>query len=189
MNNNFFSLKNLKKMGIKIHGNNIKVSKLARIYNPKKLILNDNIRIDDFTILSGKGKIEIGNYVHIGPHCFISSFTNIKFHDFSGLSSGVKLFGSSDDYSGNFMTNPTVPSKYLGTIFGDIILKKHVIIGANSIILPNITLKEGTAVGTSSLINKNTEEWKIYAGNPAKIIKNREKKCIEHELNLINELK
>ena len=182
--NNYFSLNQLKKLGIKIYGDNIKVSKLARIYNPSNLTLHNNIRIDDFTILSGKGNIEIGNYIHIGPHCYISSYTNIKFLDYSGLASGGKLFGSSDDYSGKFLTGPTVPSKFLGTIYGDIILNKHVIIGAGSIILPKIILGEGTAVGSLSLVNKNTEEWKIYAGNPAKIIKNREKKCLEYEINI-----
>lgn len=186
--NNILSLNYLKKIGVKLNGKNIKVSKFARIYNPTKLILNNNIRIDDFTILSGKGNIEIGEYVHIGPYCYISSFTNIKFNNFSGLSSGVKLFGSSDNYSGNYLTNPTVDSKYLGTIKGDIILHKHVIIGSGSIVLPNITLNEGTAIGSLSLITKNTEEWKIYGGVPAKIIKNREKKCIEYEKELMNKI-
>ena len=179
--NNFFSINQLKKMGIKIFGDNIKVSKLSRIYNPNNLTLHNNIRIDDFTILSGKGKINIGNYVHIGPQCFISSYTNIDFDDYTGLSSGVKLFGSSDDYSGKFMTNPTIPSEFLGTITGNINLEKHVIIGANSIVLPNITIKEGTAVGSLSLINKTTEAWKIYAGNPGKIIKDRNKNLLKLE--------
>jgi acetyltransferase-like isoleucine patch superfamily enzyme len=36
-------------------------------------------------------------------------------------------------------------------------------------------------VGSLSMINKNTEAWKIYAGNPGKIIKNREKNCLDYE--------
>lgn len=184
--NNLFSLNYLRKIGVKLNGNNIKVSKFTRIYNPTKLILNNNIRIDDFTILSGKGNIEIDEYVHIGPYCFISSFSNIKFCNFSGLSAGVKLFGSSDDYSGNYLTNPTVNSKYLGTKKGDIILHKHVIVGSQSIVLPNIILKEGTAIGSLSLVTQNTEEWKIYGGVPAKILKNREKKCLDYEKEIIN---
>jgi galactoside O-acetyltransferase len=178
---NYFSLNYLKSLGVKIYGNHIQISKLARIYNPSKLILHDNIRIDDFTILSGRGNIEIGNYVHIGSQCSISSYSNIQFHNYSGISSGVRLFGSTDDYSGKFMTNPTVPPQFLGTTHGDIILHKHVIIGSGSIILPNTILAEGTAVGSLSMINKNTEAWKIYAGNPGKIIKNREKNCLDYE--------
>ncbi len=184
---NYFSLNHLKSIGVKIHGNNIKISKLARIYNPSRLILHDNIRIDDFAILSGRGNIEIGNYVHVGSQCSISSCSTIKLCDYTGISSGVKLFGSSDDFTGNFMTGPLVPSKFIRVTCGDIILNKHVIVGAGSIVLPNTILAEGTAVGSLSLINKNTEAWKIYAGTPAKIIKNREKKCLEYEKCLVDD--
>ena len=52
-------------MGVTIHGENIKISKFVNIYNPKNLILHNNIRIDDFTIISCKGSIEIFNNVHI----------------------------------------------------------------------------------------------------------------------------
>lgn len=178
---NYYSLNSLRKMGIKIIGDNIKISKFARIYNPTKLTLYDNVRIDDFTILSGKGNITLKNYIHIGPYCFLSSYSNIIMNDYTGLSSGVKLFGSSDDYSGKFMTNPTIPSDYLGTKYGDIILNNHSIIGSNSIVLPDINLGEGTAIGTSSLVNKDTLDWHIYGGTPIKIIKERSKDCKKFE--------
>lgn len=178
---NFYSLKSLTKMGVKVLGDNVKISKLARIYNPKKLTIYNNVRIDDFTILSGRGNIILKNYIHIGPFCFLTSYSNIIMNNYSGLSSGVKLFGSSDDYSGNYMTNPTVPSKYLGTKYGDIILNNHSIIGSNSMVLPNITLGEGTAIGSFSLVNKDTNEWYIYGGTPIKVIKERSKKCKNFE--------
>ena len=69
--NNWLSLQYLKKIGVKLFGNNIKVSKYARIYNPSKLILHDNIRIDDFTILSGGGNIELNNYVLDGLFLYL----------------------------------------------------------------------------------------------------------------------
>ena len=190
--NNIYRLSELQRMGIKILGKNIKISKYVRIYNPQNLILHNNIRIDDYTILSGIGQIEIKNYVHIGPQSFITSGSKILLSDFTGLSSGVKLFGSSDNYNGNFMTNPTVPKKFVGTIIGDIILKPHVVIGAGSVVLPNITLGQGSAIGSLSLVNKNTEEWKIYAGSPIKFVKDRKKNCqlleniLIKENNLIN---
>lgn len=178
---NYYSLNSLKKMGVKVFGTNVKISKLARIYNPTNLTIYNNVRIDDFTILSGRGNIILKNYIHIGPFCFITSYSNIIMNNYTGLSSGVKLFGSSDDYSGKFMTNPTIPSNYIGTKYGDIILNNHSIIGSNSIVLPNVTLGEGTAVGTSSLVNKDTNEWTIYGGTPVKIIKERSKECKKFE--------
>jgi len=41
--------------------------------------------------------------------------------------------------------------------------------------MPNIILKEGTAVGTMSLVNKSTEAWSINIGIPAKKIRDRDK--------------
>ena len=45
------------------------------------------------------------------------------------------------------------------------------IIGSGSIVMPNITLEEGVAVGALSFVNKNLKEWAIYFGYPIKFLK------------------
>ena len=186
--NGFYSVEELKNMGVTVYGKNIYVSTFCRIYNPKNLILHDHIRIDDFTIISCKGPVEIFNYVHIASSCLISCSTRIIISDFAGISAGVKLFGGSDDYSGKFLTNPMVPTKYTNVKKGDIILEKHALVGANSVILPDVILKEGTSVGALSLINKTTDEWKVYAGVPARVIKDRHKDCLLLEKEFLDSL-
>ena len=99
--------------------------------------------------------------------------------NYTGISVGCKLFGGCDDFSGNYLTNPTVPVKYTNVTNGDIILKDHVLVGSNSIVLPNVILAEGTAIGCSSVVKYNTEPWKIYGGVPVKILKDRSNKCLE----------
>ena len=54
---NLYTIEDLEKMGVKVYGKNINISKFVNIYNPKNLILLDNIIIDDFTIISCKGII------------------------------------------------------------------------------------------------------------------------------------
>ena len=44
--------------------------------------------------------------------------------------------------------------------------------------MPNIKIKEGTAVGAMSFVNKDLEQWSIYAGIPCKKIKERNKNII-----------
>ena len=68
-----------------------------------------------------------------------------------------------------------------------VVLEKHVIVGAGSVILPNVTLKEGSSVGAMSLITKNTKEWTIYAGIPAKELKERKKELLKLEQSLLKE--
>jgi galactoside O-acetyltransferase len=79
------------------------------------------------------------------------------------------------------MSNPTIPSKYTGVFSGDVILCKHVLIGCNSIILPGVTMKEGSVLGALSLTNKDCEEFFIYKGNPATKFLKRSKKLLELE--------
>ena len=57
-------------------------------------------------------------------------------------------------------------------------------IGACSVIFPNITIGEGTAVGAMSLVNKSLEDWKIYVGIPVRFIKQRSKSLLEKEFQL-----
>jgi galactoside O-acetyltransferase len=179
MSGNWLSLKQLRKLGVTILGTNIHVSKDCRIYNPSKIILHDNIRIDDFTLLAARGPIELFNYVHIASHCLLSSGTRIEVHNFANIASGSKLIGSTDDFGGNYLMGPTIPKQYLNVRSGDIILNKHVILGSNTIVLPSVNFGEGTAVGASSLIWGNTDPWSIYIGTPAKKLRDRNKGCIE----------
>lgn len=170
----FYSENDLKGMGFKYLGNNVLLSNKTSIYNAKNIEIGDNTRIDDFCVLSaGKGGIKIGSHVHIAVYCSLIGDAPIILEDFSGISSKTAIYSSTDDYSGICLTNPTVSKDYTNVISGLVHLKKHVIVGAGTIILPNVTLEEGVAVGALSLVNKSFPEYKIVVGCPAKIIKDR----------------
>jgi galactoside O-acetyltransferase len=67
-----------------------------------------------------------------------------------------------------------------------VILKKHVVIGTGSTILPGVILGEGVSVGAMSLVNKNLDDWCIYVGNPVKLLGRRQKnKLLEFEQELL----
>ena len=50
---------------------------------------------------------------------------------------------------------------------------EDVFIGAKSIILPGLQLGKGSVIGAGSVLTKDTDEWKIYGGNPACYLKDR----------------
>lgn len=185
--NSFYTENELLKMGFASLGKNVLLSRKSSIYSPSKITIGDNVRIDDFCILSGR--ITLGSYIHIAAYSSLFGGTEgIIMEDFSGLSSRVSIYAVSDDYSGKSLTNPTTPDKYKKLHSGRVIIGKHAIIGASSIILPNVEIKEGTAVGALSLVNKDLEEWSIYAGNPIKKIKERSKDLLELEKEFIKEI-
>ena len=93
--------------------------------------------------------------------------------EFSTLSPNVVLSAGSDDYLAGLAT-PLVPKQFKGDFTaGEISIGKHCIIGSGSVILPNISCKDGACVGALTLVNKNLEAWYLYAGIPAKKLKIR----------------
>ncbi|MFA6636885.1 MAG: acyltransferase [Candidatus Omnitrophota bacterium] len=159
-------------MGFRVLGRNVKVSSKASIYDCHQIEIGENSRIDDFCVLSGK--INIGKHVHLAPFCLIAGgIKGVTLEDFSGCAYGVQVFSQSDDYSGKAMTNSTIPARFRNELKKGVLIKKHCIIGAGSIIMPGVTLGEGTSVGAMSLIRKTTEEWSTYNGIPGVKIKDR----------------
>ena len=176
----YYTQEQLKQLGFKHLGKNVKISNRASIYNYDQISIGDNSRIDDFCVISGK--INIGRNVHITPTCLVAGgIEGIIFEDFTTLAYGVKVFTQSDDYSGETMMNSTVPKKYKNEFMKEIIIKKHSIIGAGSIIMPGVILEEGTSIGAMSLVLKSTISWGIYVGVPVKRLKNRKKDLLELE--------
>jgi galactoside O-acetyltransferase len=166
-------------------GENVLLSDKASYYNCKNICIGNNVRIDDFCVLSaGVGGIDIGNYVHIAVFSSLIGVGNISLADFCNISSRVAIYSSSDDFSGGAMTNPTVPSEFTNVQHADIKLSRHVIIGAGSIILPGVTLEEGVAVGALSLVKENCQAFWIYMGSPAKKIAERKRDLLELEQKL-----
>lgn len=179
----FYTENELRKLGFKEIGENILIDKTCIINGFENISIDSNVRIDAYTIItSSNGFLKIGSNVHIASHCLLSCGGGIIMKDFSGLSSGVKLYSVSDDYLGRGLTNPTVPEKFKKLKRGKIVLEKHVIIGTSSVILPNVVIGEGASVGALSLVKCNLEEWLIYSGSPLEKIGKRFKKILDLEL-------
>lgn len=180
--NSFFTNDELKTIGLKSFGENVLISKKASIYMPESISIKNDVRIDDFCcIVGGNVGINIGSNVHIAFFCIIIGNGGVNINDFAGLSSRVSIYSATDDYSGLSLTNPTIPDKYKNVIEGPVELGRHVIIGTNSTILPNVKIGEGCSVGANSLVTKNLADWGIYVGTPVKKIKDRSRKLLELE--------
>jgi galactoside O-acetyltransferase len=174
----------LNQLGLKKYGKNVLISKKASIYGAENISIGDNVRIDDFCILSGK--IDIKSYIHIAAYTALyGGDKGIYIDDFANISSRVSIYSMSDDYSGETMTNPMVPEKYKNITNNKVIIGKHSIIGAGCVALPGVVISEGSSLGALSLINKSTEAWTINAGIPCKYIKDRSKELLKLENELL----
>jgi galactoside O-acetyltransferase len=173
MENIFFDLSRLKKKGT-----NVIIGKTVRIRYPELVEIGDNCIIDDFTYISTSLIMEAN--VHISSGCKIIGGKDAKvvFGEFSTLAPGVVLAAGSDDYLEGLAT-PMVSHELKGNVqIGTIVIGRHSIVGANSVVLPNVHFGTGAALGALSLVKCNLNDWSLYAGIPAKLINKRNKNQI-----------
>lgn len=177
----YFDRSELEKLGFAELGINVRISRTATIYNRGNVAIGNHVRIDNFCVIapSGAARFQIGSHVHISAFNFINGLANISVGDFVTTSPRVSIFSSSDDYSGDNLTGATIPAEWLGTRTGAVSIERHVIIGTGSVIMPGVTVAEGSAIGALSFVSESTAPFGVYAGVPAIRMKERGKGMID----------
>lgn len=179
MNIDFYTSNELREMGFGSVGENVWVGKNCHIVNPENIHLSDDIKINPFcTLVAYKGSsISIGKSVHIGGYSLLFALKPIFIGSFVSISSSVKIYTASDDFSGNSLLGFQIPDNLRDEKSKNIIVSNHCGISSGSILLPGAYMPEGTVLGANSLLKSIIEEtWIIVAGNPAKKISVRNKK-------------
>ena len=111
--------------------------------------------------------IEIGDNTRINGSC-IHAYKKITIGKNCLIAANCQIF----DGSGHDLSFPDVENR-INTI-GDtkeIIIEDNVWIGANSIILPGVTIGYGSVIAAGSVVNKDIPSMCVAGGNPAKVIK------------------
>jgi galactoside O-acetyltransferase len=167
----FYSQEELSTLGLRSYGTNVRISRFARIYSPEKISIGDNVRIDDFCILSGN--VTIGSHIHISAYVALYGSMGIELEDYTGISPMTTVYSAMDDFGGDYLIGPIHPCEKTHVTGGKVTIKRYSQIGTHCVVFPNITIDEGCVVGANSLVNCNLEPWGIYWGIPARFKKLR----------------
>lgn len=168
----FYSDSELKDMGFKSIGKNVMLSRKASVYSSQKISIGNNVRIDDFCILSGN--LTIGSHIHISAYVALYGAMGIVMEDYSGISAKSVVYSAMDDFSGDYLIGPIHPDEYTNVQGGIVRIGKYVQIGCNCVVFPNLVIGEGAVIGACSLVRNTIEEWSVSYGIPA--IKHKERK-------------
>lgn len=169
----YYTDEELANLGLKSYGVNVKLSRYARLYSAENISIGDNVRIDDFCILSGH--ISLGSNIHISAYVALYGSMGIVLEDYTGISPMSVIYSAMDDFSGDFLIGPIHPQELTNVTGGRVVLKKYSQIGTHSVVFPNLTIGEGSVVGACSLVNKSLDSWGIYYGVPVVRMRNRNK--------------
>lgn len=173
----FYSEEELKSMGFKSIGKGCCISRKASFYGISRMSLGDNVRIDDFCILSGD--IKLGSNIHISAYVALYGAMGIELEDYSGISPRSTIFSAMDDFGGDYLIGPIHQEEITNVTGGKVTVKKYCQIGCNCVVFPNLTIKEGAVVGTLSLVTKDVPSWTINTGIPAKVARERSKNLLK----------
>lgn len=160
-------------------GKNVQIGKNVYFRYPEEVEIGDNVIIDEFCYFTTK--LKIGNNIHISPFCSVigGKSSELLVGDYSAIAAGVRIICGSDDFINGPFVNNTIPLKFRPNCkLGKVIIEKHVVVGTNTIILPNSILKIGSGTGAGTLVHKNLKEWWLYLGNPCKKAVERNKENI-----------
>jgi galactoside O-acetyltransferase len=185
----FLAPDELAELGLGSCGERVSVSRKASIYCPSHIHLGCDVRVDDFSVITAgpDAVVRIGNHVHIAAHAALFGGGGIVMEDFSGVSSRVSVYSVTDDYSGEFLTNPTVPKVLAGVTAEPVVLEQHVVVGAGTVILPGVRICIGSAVGALSLVNEDLPPWGLYAGIPARLVRPRSQRLLDLARRLLDQ--
>jgi acetyltransferase-like isoleucine patch superfamily enzyme len=159
------------------------VSPNTRIRHPEHFEIGDDSIVDDFCYLSTR--VRIGRGSHIASGCSIAGGVDRLFvlGDFCSLSSGVKIWCTSDDFVNDLVT--LVPDGVEAfkehLISGDVIFGNCTAAGSNSVVMPGNEIPDGTVIGALSFVPAGFqfEPWSVYAGVPVRRIAARNRRAVE----------
>ncbi len=162
-------------------GEDVFIAPTVIIRRPHLVKIGNHTAIDHGAYITTQA--DIGDYVHISPYvtCIGGEKSKLIVEHFATIATGTRLIAGSDRFHGEGFTSVTVPKQYRDeVIYSTIKIEKFAGVGTNVVIMPGITIAEGSVIGACSMVTKSTEPWTIYYGIPARPIKARKKdKMIE----------
>ncbi len=181
-------------------GEGVIIGRNVSISSPENVSIGDHSWIDDnVTILSGppgerlfmhrlvghkmekEGILTIGPKVHVAIDVVLQAHGGLNIEEGVGIASGSKIYSLSHHYrnpakpddSTLYFFGPLVENEKQSLIVGNVELKKGSAVGLNSVVLPGAELAEYSWLGSASVLTLKTPKGAILIGNPAKVIKYR----------------
>ena len=155
---------------VKILGDDVIIDE---IISKQNLVINgSHVAIDKGVYCSTN--VTIGDYVHISSYVTIIGGKNSSFtaKGFNNIMVGARIICGSDRFDDSGLFGAMIPSELKGKqIIEPVVMEEFSNIATNAIVLPGSTLRRGVLLTAGSLLIGDTEEWGVYKGNPAVLVK------------------
>lgn len=142
------------------------MQKRTALYHRFLKEMGHSCKIKGGCIIEYPENISMGSGVSLQHHCFLSGYGGITIGNDVSLAMCVKIFTAKHPYH-----NVAQPFKYNKLETGHVTIGDNVIIGAGSIILCGVHIGDNVYIGAGSVVTKDVPSNTVWAGNPARYIK------------------
>jgi acetyltransferase-like isoleucine patch superfamily enzyme len=157
-----------------IVGHDVVIDANTKFTRPNLVSIGNHVAIDwGFYCTTA---LTVGDYVHISPHVAVIGGANavLNIEDFCFISVGARMICASEQFYGAGLIGPMIPEPFKDNIIqAPIVLQAFSGVCANSVVMPGVVLAQGSILGANSFLKESTQPWTIYAGSPARPIKQR----------------
>ena len=153
-------------------GNDVYLAESCEIKRPHLCTLGNHIAIDSGFYCTTQ--LTLGDYIHIGPYvtCIGGASGQLIARGFNNIMAGARIICGSDRFDGSGLFGALIPDKLKGKqIIKPVIMEEFSNVGTNAVVLPGAVLRKGVLLAVGSVLMGDTEEWGVYKGNPAKLVK------------------
>jgi acetyltransferase-like isoleucine patch superfamily enzyme len=140
------------------------------VFHAQSITLGRNVYVGHQTILKGyhANAMSIGDETWIGQQCFFHSAGGIVIEANVGIAPCVKILTSVHQEPDRNTPVARSPLR-----FAPVVIRSGADIGVGTVILPGVTIGEGAIVGAGSVVNRDVPAFSIYAGVPARLLRER----------------
>jgi galactoside O-acetyltransferase len=177
-NHDYLSRAELLGLGFAAVGEDVRVHPSCVLVGCERISLGSHVRIDPFCIVTVGSRLVIGDRVHLSGRVTIAGAGPIEISDHANVSHGATLLSSSDDFAAAAIAGPLVPAEFRHVDTRAVVVGRHAIIGAGSVLLPGAIVAEGATIGALSLVKHAVPEWTVNAGIPAKTVGRRDREGV-----------
>lgn len=133
--------------------------------------IGENVQIHKGTFFLSEN-IEIGDNVYIGPDAYIFAQGSLSIGNGTVIGPRVSILTNNHNFDSTDLESVPYDGK---NILKKVTIRENVWIGANVSIVPGVTIGEGAVIAMGAVVTKNVPPLAVVGGNPAKIIKYRDK--------------
>lgn len=146
-----------KRKKFKYIGDNVSYKQMnSKFLFSKNITLEKNSKVLDYAMFDGVGGITIGACTIVAPECTILT-SNHQYDE-----NKIELLPFNNEL-----------------VKKAVLVQEYCWVGRRVMIMPGVTIGKGSIVAAGSVVTKDIESYSIVGGNPAKLIKTRDKNKVE----------